>query len=120
MECHKRERVVLVGTRKNYSYQYPQKSESGIGGIESYKNVEEAIMDLVGKSDDFPNHISLNHGDKVLERYRLIPEGSGLPSPEDLPLEIRRKNFGNTYTRLHRKIRPQWYRGITLFQFILH
>ncbi len=26
-----------------------------------------------------------------------------MPKPEHLPIKIRRKNFGNTYTRLHRK-----------------
>ena len=45
----------------------------------------------------------LNHNDIVIERYKLIPEGEKLPPPEMLPKEIRRKNFGNTYVRLHRK-----------------
>ena len=38
-----------------------------------------------------------------MERYKLIPEGGKLPPPEKLPARIRRKNFGSTYIRLHRK-----------------
>jgi len=48
------------------------------------------------------NHIALNHSEVVVRRYKLIPEGGKLPKPEELPEDIRRKNFGNTYTRLHR------------------
>src|SRR5207244_9654652 len=49
------------------------------------------------------NHLALSHSARVLARYRLIPEGGRLPKPEDLPPEIRRGNFGNTYKRLHRR-----------------
>ena len=55
------------------------------------------------KGEEFPNHIALNHSDVVVRRYQLIPEGGKLPTPEDRPEDIRRKNFGNTYTRLHRQ-----------------
>ena len=58
---------------------------------------------MIKKDEKFPNHIALNHNDIVVRRYELIPEGGKLPKPENLPIEIRRKNFGNTYTRLHRK-----------------
>lgn len=98
-----RERVFLVGTKTGHSFQYPAPSQSGIGKLKSYRNVNEAIMDLSKKGDEIKNHIVLDHGDTVVARYKLIPEGGNLPSPEKLPLEIRRKNFGNTYTRLHRK-----------------
>ena len=59
-------------------------------------------MDLVNDSIAL-NHQALNHTDKVVRRYKLVPEGGKLPPPEELPIEIRRKNFGNTYQRLHRK-----------------
>lgn len=99
----KRERVVIIGTRRKNAYQYPAGSNSRIGKIKAFKNVKEAIMDLEPKGSEIPNHIALDHGSKVLARYKLIPEGGGLPSPELLPIEIRRKSFGNTYTRLHRE-----------------
>ncbi|MBL6730832.1 MAG: DNA cytosine methyltransferase [Bacteroidia bacterium] len=98
----KRERVIIVGTRVNRLFNYPAPSNDSIGILKAKKNVQEAIGDLV-KDNKFPNHIKLKHGEKVLKRYKLIPEGGKLPRPEELPIEIRRKNFGNTYVRLHRK-----------------
>ena len=38
----------------------------------------------------------------VIKRYKLIKEGGRLPKEENLPKEIRRKNFGNTDERLSR------------------
>lgn len=97
-----RERVIIVGTTKQYVFNYPKHNSESIGKLKSYKNVDEAIRDLVNLDESFPNHISLNHSDIVIERYKLIPEGGKLPPPEKLPKHIRRKNFGNTYVRLHR------------------
>lgn len=99
----KRERVIIVGTKSSNPYLFPKESDNGYGDIRSYKNVREAIMDLEFYSEDFPNHIALRHSEKVLRRYALIPEGGKLPKPEELPEDIRRKNFGTTYTRLHRE-----------------
>ena len=60
-------------------------------------------MDLGAKEhNEVPNHLILNHSEKVVSRYRLIPEGGRLPPPHQLPPDIRRKNFGNTYKRLDR------------------
>jgi len=97
----KRERVIIVGTKLNKAYAYPEKKPLSIGKLKYKKNVDEAIMDLA-TIDKFPNHIILNHSDIVIQRYKLIPEGGKLPPPEELPVEIRRKNFGNTYNRLDR------------------
>lgn len=99
----KRERVIIVGTRMDKLFKYPSHSNDSIGNLIAKKDVEEAIGDLVKKGNEIPNHLALNHGDIVIQRYKLIPEGGKLPSPEELPKEIRRKNFGNTYVRLHRK-----------------
>lgn len=98
----KRERVIIVGTKMEKAFKYPQPSKKSIGKLKAKKNVGEAIGDLVDKTNDFPNHLALSHGDIVIKRYKLIPEGGKLPPPEQLPKEIRRKNFGNTYVRLHR------------------
>lgn len=99
----KRERVIIVGTKVNRLFKYPPPSNDSIGILKAKKNVQEAIGDLVKKDEKFPNHLALTHGEIVLKRYKLIPEGGKLPPPEELPIEIRRKNFGNTYVRLHRK-----------------
>ena len=97
----KRERVIIVGTMLEQPYFYPSKEHISIGDLKTKSNVDEAIGDLVNQKE-FPNHIVLNHSEIVIQRYKLIPEGGKLPPPEELPIEIRRKNFGNTYNRLHR------------------
>ena len=98
-----RERVIIFGTRLDKPFNYPISNDKQIGNLTVFKNVGEAINDLIEKGIEFPNHIPLEHGEIVLERYKLIPEGGKLPPPEELPEKIRRKNFGNTYVRLDRK-----------------
>lgn len=101
----KRERVFLMGTRLQHKkFNFPKPDVKPYGFLKSFKNVGDAINDLANfENEEFPNHIILNHSDIVKRRYELIPEGGKLPKPEDLPEDIRRKNFGNTYTRLDRK-----------------
>lgn len=91
--------VGLADPRSNYSFPLPTHGTADV----PYATVGDAIMDLVEKSSDTPNHTPLQHSEVVLRRYRLIPEGGMLPPPEQLPVEIRRKNFGSTYKRLHRE-----------------
>jgi len=100
-----RKRVFVFATRMNGCYHFPHPSSSDVGNLSNNPNVGDAIMDLLDNYDKFENHIPLNHTDVVIERYKYIPEGGKLPPPEELPVEIRRKNFGNTYQRLHR-LRP--------------
>lgn len=67
-----------------------------------WKTVGEAIGDLADKEDDpLINHVALKHGEINIRRYSLIPEGGRLPEGA-LPPELYRKNFGNTFKRLHR------------------
>lgn len=99
----KRERMFIFGTKLTHSFKFPKPDKKPFGKIYSYSNVGEAINDLMAKDKKISNHIALNHNDIVTRRYELIPEGGKLPKPEFLPIEIRRKNFGNTYTRLHRE-----------------
>ena len=98
----KRERIIIVGTKKDKEFRFPLHSTFPIGRIHAYANVGEAINDLTDKHEEVPNHIALAHGEVVTARYRLIPEGGKLPPPEILPPELRRGNFGNTYQRLSR------------------
>lgn len=99
----KRERVILVGTLLERQFFFPKPSMDSIGDLKAYGNVGEAIDDLADKGEEVPNHIALCHSEKVIRRYQMIPEGGKLPKPELLPEDIRRKNFGITYTRLDRK-----------------
>ncbi|NOR55167.1 MAG: DNA (cytosine-5-)-methyltransferase [Sulfurovum sp.] len=97
-----RKRVFVFATRMSGSYHFPSPSSLNVGNLSSKQNVGDAIMDLLDNYDKFDNHTPLNHTDIVIRRYEYIPEGEKLPAPEKLPPEIRRKNFGNTYQRLHR------------------
>lgn len=99
----KRERIFIVGTLIGNPFMFPSHGEESYGSLRAFKNVGDAINDLMNKGREVPNHIPLNHSDIVVRRYQLIPEGGKLPKPELLPEDIRRKNFGNTYTRLHRQ-----------------
>lgn len=97
-----RERVFFVGLldpRAEFTFPKPTHGP----GLLPFVTVGEAIGDLQRKGDSIPNHAPLRHTDKVVARYRLIPEGGMLPPPHELPEEIRRDNFGSTYKRLHRR-----------------
>lgn len=95
-----RKRVFFFGTLLSTAFDWPEATH-GVGK-KAYEPVWSAIQDLELASADIANHNILRHGEKVISRYRLIPEGGRMPPPSELPAEIRRKNFGNTYKRLHR------------------
>jgi DNA (cytosine-5)-methyltransferase 1 len=100
-----RERVIILGNRMGLPVKFPpaDHAEKPYGNILPWRNCWEVISDLEGLCDDSNfNHVALRHTPKIIERYRLIPEGGRLPEDE-LPEEIFRRNFGNTYKRLHRK-----------------
>jgi len=96
-----RNRVFFYGNRIGIKLEPPVPiCGEGIGV--PYKTVGEAIGDLAELSDDESiNHVALNHGEINIRRYALIPEGGRLPE-DNLPPELYRKNFGNTFKRLHR------------------
>jgi DNA (cytosine-5)-methyltransferase 1 len=91
--------VAFADPRVDYSF---PKAAYG-PGKRPYATVGEAIGDLVKRGNEIPNHAALEHSEKVIARYKLIPEGGMLPPPEKMPKSIRRNNFGSTYKRLHRK-----------------
>jgi DNA (cytosine-5)-methyltransferase 1 len=97
-----RKRVIFFGTLHNAAFEFPPPTHGPLTHT-PYRTTWDAIGDLVRKGEEVPNHIALAHTDKVISRYRLVPEGGRLPPPHELPEEIRRGNFGNTYKRLHRK-----------------
>ncbi|MCW5771473.1 MAG: DNA cytosine methyltransferase, partial [Rhodospirillaceae bacterium] len=97
-----RQRAIFFGTRHNASFAFPSITHGPQGAL-PYETVWNAIKDLAKGSAAVRNHIVLDHSEKVIARYKLIPEGGRLPPPEKLPRAIRRNNFGNTYKRLHRR-----------------
>ena len=98
-----RERVFIFGTKLPHPFMFPNPTHGNSENLLPFETVGTAIMDLAGLDMGFcENHIPLEHSDRVISRYKLIPEGGRLPSPEELPEEIRRTNFGNTYKRLDR------------------
>jgi len=97
-----RQRVFFFGTLLDSPFSFPKPTHGDNTDI-PYETVGNHIMDLVNKGKEVPNHIELNHSETVIARYKFIPEGGKLPPMNELPKEIRRKNFGNTYKRLDRK-----------------
>lgn len=97
-----RHRAIFFGTKSSNPYSFPEPTHGESPNLIPYVTVGEVIMDLADKGDEIPNHKVLDHSEKVIERYKFIPEGGRLPHPDELPIEIRRKNFGNTYKRLNR------------------
>lgn len=92
-----RKRVFFFGTRSESKFSWPSPTH----GEERLPH-ETVRRYLSGLAGDAHNHSKLRHGETVVARYRLIPEGGRMPPPSELPEAIRRKNFGNTYKRLHR------------------
>jgi DNA (cytosine-5)-methyltransferase 1 len=102
-----RRRAFFFASRIDAPLSWPAPTHAPVAarGVHAYRTTGESIMDLAdaGATGHVPNHIPLRHGETVLARYRLIPEGGRMPPPQELPPEIRRRNFGNTYKRLHRQ-----------------
>lgn len=96
-----RKRVIFFGTKHRATFRFPAPTH-GPQALLNHVDCWTAIKDLAGRGTEISNHIPLAHSERVIARYRLIPEGGRLPPPSELPVEIRRQNFGNTYKRLHR------------------
>lgn len=96
-----RNRVFFYGNRLGIKMSPPAPSCGDSVG-KPYMTVGKAIGDLATVPDDEAfNHVALRHGEINIRRYSLIPEGGRLPE-DKLPPELYRKNFGNTFKRLHR------------------
>ncbi|HBG7257225.1 DNA cytosine methyltransferase [Clostridioides difficile] len=97
----RRKRVFIYGNKINMSIIAPEKTHGEELFYKPFATVGDAIGDIAGKENQLLNHSPLNHGEKNILRYQYIPEGGRLPE-NDLPPELYRKNFGNTFKRLHR------------------
>ena len=98
-----RERVFIIGTNTKKNMEFPEETHgSELFNLKPLKTVGEALMGLENKKR-VKNHIPLKHGPINIKRYKLIPEGGRMPE-EKLPKELYRRNFGNTFKRLDRKL----------------
>ncbi len=96
-----RNRVFFYGNRIGVKMT-PPAAICGEGTSVPHNTVGAAISDLADLPDKPEiNHVALKHGEINVKRYALIPEGGRLPE-DQLPPELYRKNFGNTFKRLHR------------------
>ena len=78
----KRERVIIVGTRIDKPYKFPSYNLDCFGSLKAFKNVGEAINDLMNKGEEVPNQIALAHSEKVIRGYEFIREGGKRPKAE--------------------------------------
>lgn len=97
----RRKRVFIYGNRIGMPIVPPDKTHGEEMYYKPFVTVGDAISDLAGKENEILNHVPLKHKEKNILRYKHIPEGGRLPE-EDLPAELYRKNFGNTFKRLDR------------------
>lgn len=99
-----RERVVIIGNRLGLPVEFLpiDHSDNPDDELPMWNSCWDVLCDLVplGDMPDF-NHVALKHTEKIIARYKLIPEGGRLPE-DSLPPDLYRKNFGNTYKRLDR------------------
>jgi DNA (cytosine-5)-methyltransferase 1 len=96
-----RRRAFFVGfADPRMQFEFPSPTHGP--GLLPFVTVGDAL-DGLDDETQVPNHSPLRHSDRVIARYRLIPEGGMLPPIDQLPAEIRRQNFGSTYKRLSRK-----------------
>ncbi|WP_151789102.1 DNA cytosine methyltransferase [Acinetobacter seifertii] len=100
-----RQRVIILGNRLGLPVSFPEPTHAANPSLlySQWNNCWDVIHDLADLSED-PNfnHVALKHTEKNIERYKLIPEGGRLPENQ-LSEDLYRKNFGNTYKRLHRE-----------------
>lgn len=98
-----RERIIVLGNRVGIPVRFPNPdhAEKPKDGRLPWVSCGEVLSDLADRADDPAfNHVALKHTPTNIARYRMIPEGGRLPEGA-LPAAIYRKNFGNTFKRLH-------------------
>ncbi len=110
-----RYRMFMIGNRLGIDFEEPAPTNYPIGSGKTpeYTTVGDAIMDLVGKEEQIPNHVPLKHKPIVEARYGYVREGCKL-NVADLPPELavatrkdsktgRVSNYSHVFKRLDRK-----------------
>lgn len=109
-----RYRMFMIGNRLGIDFAPPLPTHFpfGSGKYPEYTTVGSAILDLMGKENEVPNHVPLKHKPIVEARYGYVKEGCKL-NVDDLPPELAvatRKdsktgtvaNYSHVYKRLGR------------------
>lgn len=109
-----RYRMFMIGNRLGIDFEKPLPTHHpfGSGEYPEYTTVGAAILDLMGKENEIPNHVPLKHKPIVEARYGYVKEGCKL-NLADLPPELAvatRKdsktgvvsNYSHVYKRLDR------------------
>ena len=98
-----RKRVFILGSRdKSINLEEPEITHQKNLSKNKFIAINSFIDDLSKIEEDaLINHVPLKHRPKNIKRYKLIPEGGRLPENK-LSKDLFRKNFGNTFKRLHR------------------
>ena len=84
-----RYRMFMIGNRLgiNFEKPFPTHYSPDSGKEPQYTTVGSAILDLVGKENNVPNHVPLKHKPIVEARYGYVKEGCKL-NIDDLPPEL--------------------------------
>lgn len=109
-----RYRMFMIGNRLGIKYEKPSATHFPFGSEKTpeYVTVGSAIMDLVGKENEVPNHVPLKHKPIIEARYGYVKEGSKLnvaDLPPELAVATRRdsktgvvSNYSHVFKRLDR------------------
>lgn len=84
-----RYRMFMIGNRLGIDFKKPLPTHHpfGSGEYPEYTTVGSAILDLMGKENEVPNHVPLKHKPIVEARYGYVKEGCKL-NLADLPPEL--------------------------------
>ena len=84
-----RYRMFMIGNRLGIEFKPPRATHfpPDVDGKQHYATVGEAILDLVGREREVPNHVPLGHKPIVEARYAYVKEGCRL-NVADLPPEL--------------------------------
>lgn len=109
-----RYRMFMIGNRLGIDFEGPSPTHYpfGSGELPEYVTVGSAILDLMGKENEFPNHVPLKHKPIVEARYSYVKEGCKLniaDLPPELMLATRKdsktgivSNYSHVFKRLDR------------------
>ena len=107
-----RERLIVVATRPGIDFDWPQpkffaEPKPWQHGYSTVGDVIADLQDPATHSAEF-SHVPMKHGELLVKRFSVIPEGGKLPD-EDLAPEHRKgyrsnaiKNYSHVYKRLSR------------------
>ena len=111
-----RYRMFMVGNRLGIDFQKPEPTNFPPESSKEpkYTTVGAAILDLMGKENQVPNHVPLKHKPIVEARYGYVKEGCKLNVDDLFPIIVM---FSSVLTETNHPQR--WFLVTTLSLFIL-